>query len=457
MRPKIYGYWVLGMIIFSLPAIAFVVYRDLWINQKKNKYWIVWILVFLAYPIALFFLKVDIITLPFAFQLANFDINGAYTFATLSALFLILEFILFWMNRSQNKTMTLNRFAGLSVWKLSVIVVSVFCIFAILSSHYFRELTKNDCGFLTATKFTYYLVQLFIIYISYYIYYFIHHNILYNNVLKERGLVPYFLGLGLTIILVTPIHNLLISIFPLVHDLKLHPTALVDLFDDFNFGLAVLVLAISFPMIVIIEWYKQANILAELEQQKSKAELNLLRQQINPHFFFNTLNNLYSMSLNEDKETPETILQLSEMMRYVIYKGKEDKVKLKDEVQYMKDYINLQMIRIHKTVDLKIDFDLENDELEVSPLLFIIIIENAFKHGIEPAGHKSTLHINMKEKDEVIVFDCYNTKTEVDQEDVTGIGLSNLKKRLQIIYPNRHELFIDDNQDSYKATLKINL
>jgi len=457
VAPEIYILWVLGMVIFSIPALTFVVYRDSVAHKKDNRYWVYWGLIFLVYPIVLRLSKIDIISLPFSNSLAHLDIDGAYTFASLTILFLILEIILFWTNRAQKKTTPQYRFGGLSVWRLSLIVVTIFCLFSSFSSHYFREATQNDSGLLTTIKFIYYFIQLFIIYLSYYIYYYIHHKILYNIVLKERGLIPYFMGLGLTIILITPIHNLLISFFPLVQDLKLHPTALVGLFDDLNFGLSTMVLALSFPMIVIIEWYKQSNTVAELEQQKSKAELSLLRQQINPHFFFNTLNNLYSMSLTEDKQTPETILQLSEMMRYVIYKGKEEKVKLKDEVKYMKDYINLQMIRVHKTVDFKMEFDIENEELEVPPLLFIILIENAFKHGIEPAGHSSTLHISLNEKDNDLVFTCYNSKTETEHIQAAGIGLSNLKKRLNIIYPNRHELAIDDNQNFYKATLKINL
>jgi len=115
------------------------------------------------------------------------------------------------------------------------------------------------------------------------------------------------------------------------------------------------------------------------------------------------------------------------------------------------------MIRVHKTVDLKVDFDIENDELEISPLLFIIILENAFKHGVEPAGFDSTLHIHMNEKDGVIMFECFNSKPEDAQNEPTGIGISNLKKRLEIVYPDQHEISIEDTTDSYKATLKITL
>ncbi len=455
--PKIYGYWVLGLIIFSIPMLAFVVYRDIKSKWRGGKYWVLWSIIFLAYPLALFLFKTGIDTLPFGYRLANFDITGAYTFSSLSVLYVLLELVLFWTNRRPFKSVNLSNVRRLEVFKIAIVCVAIFCVFAMLSNNYFYEVTSGDSGILKIAKFFYYIIQLFIIYLSYYIYYYIHHNILYKNVLKEKGLISYIIGLGLTVILITPIHNLMISFFPVVQDLKLHPIALSDLFDDFNFGLTILALIISFPMIVIIEWYKQVNTLAELERQKSEAELNLLKQQINPHFFFNTLNNLYAMSLDQDKETPETILQLSEMMRYVIYKGKEEKVKLSEEVKYMKDYINLQMIRVHKSVDLKVDFDIENEDLEIAPLLFIILLENAFKHGIEPAAVDGTLYISLKENEGRVQFECYNSKPLEAQNGNVGIGLNNLKKRLQILYPDQHELTINDMENYYKATLILHI
>lgn len=228
-------------------------------------------------------------------------------------------------------------------------------------------------------------------------------------------------------------------------------------FDDFNFGLPILVLLGSFPLIVIIEWYQQANALAELEKQQAKTELNLLRQQINPHFFFNTLNNLYSMSLTNDKATPETIMQLSELMRYVIYKGKEEQVELREEVKYIKDYVNLQMIRVFKKVDLKLDFDIASEQVMVPPLLFIVLVENAIKHGIEPAGSESLLHITLRESAGVILFECINSIEIEPVSESKGIGLENLQKRLQILYPDTHVLALEKNDNTFRATLNITL
>ena len=239
---------------------------------------------------------------------------------------------------------------------------------------------------------------------------------------------------------------------------KLHTVGLVPyIYDDLNFSLPILVLLASFPLIVIIDWYKQANALSELEKENVKTELGLLRQQINPHFFFNTLNNLYSMSLTNEKETPDTILQLSELMRYVIYKGKEDTVRLSDEVQYIRDYIDLQMIRVHKKVDFKFDVAIENENYEVPPLLFIILVENAFKHGIEISGVESTLYISLIQEKEHLTFECINSKPVLEEVHVHGIGLANLKKRLQLLYPEKHELSLDDQETVYKAKLKITL
>ncbi|MEM9544322.1 MAG: sensor histidine kinase [Bacteroidota bacterium] len=456
-QPKFYYLWVLGLLIFSIPALLLALLRTTAFRAKSEYYWASWVMVFILFPLVLFYLRIDIVSLPFAYQLANVDIDGSYTFTALSVLFLLLELFLIWTGNGSATSVNLQFLSQLSIFKSIAIVVALACLFGCLSNNYYPEVTRADSGWVAFLKFIYYWIQLFIIYLSYYLYYYIHHKILYKGVLKQRGLIPYFLGLGLTIVTIVPIHNILISWFPVVHDLKLHPTAIVNLFDDLNFGLAIMALVLSFPLIVIIEWYRQSYALTKLEKEKSLAELNLLKQQINPHFFFNTLNNLYSMSLNEDKETPETILQLSELMRYVIYKGKEEKVRLKDEVKYMKDYIQLQMIRVHQNVNLKMDFKLDDEDLEVSPLLFVILLENAFKHGIEPAGDNSMLHISLKEQMRIIHFECLNSKPKDSSYKSGGIGLSNLKKRLEIVYPDRHALHIEEDACIYKATLKITL
>ena len=148
------------------------------------------------------------------------------------------------------------------------------------------------------------------------------------------------------------------------------------------------------PIILTVQWFKQSNEIADLEREKSATELNLLKQQINPDIFINTLNNLYALSLTKDEKTPEVILQLSELMRYVIKRGKEEVVPILEEIKYIEDYVWLQNIRLHKKLDFSFEKNIDDLSLKIPPLLFINLVENAFKHGIEPAEEDlSLIHI----------------------------------------------------------------
>jgi len=450
--------WILGLSLLSIPALTFVVIRDLSDSPSGYKYWLSWLIVFVLYPGFLFLTQFGIKDVPFLNYLLWEFAEGEIEFSVLSVLYVILELLLYFVSRGDRTNRSFSWIRGVSVFRLTVIVAGLFVIFIITLSNYFTEYVDNKSWFFTISYFIWCAIQLFIIYISYYIYYYIHHHILYDGVLKKRGFIEYLLGLVLVILILTPVQNYVISFFPVVTELRLHSMGLdTKVFSSFNYGLSILVLILTFPLIVIIEWYKQVNSLNELEKQKSKSELELLKQQINPHFFFNTLNNLYAMSLTQDKETPDTILQLSELMRYVIYKGKEEKVKLIDEIKYIKDYVDLQLIRLHKKVDYRFEEHIENESVAIPPLLFIILVENAFKHGIEPAEYNGFLHMEIVQKEHQLTFVCHNSKEENDSDERSGIGISNLKKRLDIMYPDQYTLDLLEEHTDFRATLNITL
>ena len=236
----------------------------------------------------------------------------------------------------------------------------------------------------------------------------------------------------------------------------LTPSENQHIFAIENGGFAIGVIALSIPVILVIQWFNQNSEINVLEREKAQTELNLLKQQINPHFFFNTLNNLYALSLAKSDATPEVVLQLSELMRYVIYKGKNNRVAISEEVKYLEDYIQLQQIRLNKTLDLSFEKKISNQNLMIPPLLLIILIENAFKHGIEPAENASFLHIELTSDQQFIIFECVNSYEPV-LESSEGIGLSNLKRRLELTYPNQYQLDIDQTKDTFKARLKIEI
>ncbi|MCG2461057.1 histidine kinase [Flavobacteriaceae bacterium F89] len=210
------------------------------------------------------------------------------------------------------------------------------------------------------------------------------------------------------------------------------------------------------PVLILIWIFEQWKWVQNLKAEKSKAELSLLRTQINPHFFFNTLNNLYALAVKNSKEAPGVILKLSDMMRYTIYEGEKETVKLSDEIEYLNNYIELHKIRYKKSVEIIFKYDIDTD-LVVAPLLFIILLENAFKHGVETLTENAYIHMEIYQENNLIQFKIENNFDPKEIAKSNGIGLQNLKRRLSLLYNQEHELIVEKTDDTYKAILKISI
>lgn len=215
-------------------------------------------------------------------------------------------------------------------------------------------------------------------------------------------------------------------------------------------------LLIPLPCFATLWAYEQWRWLKTLQADKGKAELALLKSQINPHFFFNTLNNLYGLVVEQSEQAPEVILKLSDMMRYTIYEGKEDLVLLKDEINYLENYIELHKIRYQKKVEISFTHQVTKD-LKVAPLLFIILLENAFKHGVEKMRKQAFIHLRMQAQGKQVFFTIENSYNKPASSHQKGIGLENLKKRLDHLYPNQYELITEKKESIYKVQLNLNL
>ena len=177
--------------------------------------------------------------------------------------------------------------------------------------------------------------------------------------------------------------------------------------------------------ITIAYWiFKQIKSIFKLRNEKEKTELLHLKSQVNPHFFFNTLNNLYGMMEKNSKER-EMVLKLSDMMRYSIYEGEKDWVTLKNELDYLQNYIELQEIRYHKKSDVQFNHTIENPDAKVMPLLFIILLENAFKHGLENLEKDAFIHIDFMESNNEVQFVIENNFELQQINNEAGIGLKN--------------------------------
>jgi sensor histidine kinase YesM len=210
-------------------------------------------------------------------------------------------------------------------------------------------------------------------------------------------------------------------------------------------------------------WFKvaeQERRIRRLEKEKLKAELEALKSQINPHFLFNSLNNIYALALDEDKKTPAVILGLSKCLRYMLYECGEEKVLLKKEINYIKDYIDLQKLRLEHPASINFEIQGKIENQKIAPLLFTPIIENGFKHGVKGDTENAYLNILLKVEDQQLILHTENNKgqaTEVENSKHKGLGLSNLKQQLDLLYPNKHQLNIQENEQLFSLDLKIDL
>lgn len=209
---------------------------------------------------------------------------------------------------------------------------------------------------------------------------------------------------------------------------------------------------------ILFSWafnhFKKIN---DLKNEKTTAELILLKEQINPHFFFNSLNSLYSLIKKDPDAAQNYVLKLSDMIRFTVYEGKKDTVSLKDEITYLKNYIDLNISRYHKEIDIQFNQHIENNSLQVAPLLFIILLENAFKHGVEKLTNEAFVHINFSQSENEIYFEIKNNFDEEIENSVPGIGIENLKNRLNLIYKDNYTFNTSKDKNVYCASVKINL
>lgn len=228
--------------------------------------------------------------------------------------------------------------------------------------------------------------------------------------------------------------------------------------ENYPASIALIVLLYYAVLLVLgIFWFtKQVIFFFKLRNEMAKAELQHLKSQVNPHFFFNTLNNLYGLVEKDPKKAQNLILKLSDLMRYSIYEGEKDIVTLEDESDYLKNYVDLHKMRYHKEVDVVFNCQIEK-KCKVMPLLFIILLENAFKHGVERLRDNAYVNVSLVTFEDKILFTVENNFDDSDNNNrERGIGLKNLKRRLELVYPNKHKLLFSTIDNVYKVQLSLN-
>ncbi len=207
----------------------------------------------------------------------------------------------------------------------------------------------------------------------------------------------------------------------------------------------------------VLETAKQ---LESLKREQAETELNALKANINPHFLFNNLNSLYALSRKNAKETPEYILKLSELMRYMIYETKDQMVSLEKEINYISNYLDLQKLRCHSDTNIHYSIDGEIGSQEIVPFLLIPFIENSFKHGGVNQSNSNLIDLKICIEEEnlsMILINSTAPKESIEIGKEGGFGIENVKKRLNSHYPDRHELTLALRQDQFKVKLKLKL
>ena len=220
------------------------------------------------------------------------------------------------------------------------------------------------------------------------------------------------------------------------------------------------------PAMILLAWetqvhsIKERKRIQELENEKLSTELKYLKAQLNPHFLFNTLNNLYAEVITNSERAPKMILQLSSILDYVLYKSQEKTVPLKDEIEVINDFLALEKIRYGDRLELHIDVAEQSSAL-VSPLLFLSLVENAFKHGVRKGIELAIVRIAIKEKEDQVYCMVWNSKSQyqnVERDEYRkGLGLSNIKRQLNITYPDLHVIEIVDKEDEFCVEVKIKI
>jgi two-component system LytT family sensor kinase len=224
-----------------------------------------------------------------------------------------------------------------------------------------------------------------------------------------------------------------------------------------HFGYTILVLLAATSLYILKLLFKNQHNLFVLTNEKLKMELSHLKAQVQPHFFFNTLNNMYALSVQGSLKTPDMIADLSAIMRYVLYNTEREKVSLQQEVDFIKSYIDLENLRHNNndSIEFSVQGDISNTKIE--PLIFLPLIENTFKHSLQKDIADKWVKLILTVDDDELVFQTSNPKFKPEpvNENEGGIGLKNVHKRLQLLYPQKHNINIHDESDIFTVTLAI--
>lgn len=285
------------------------------------------------------------------------------------------------------------------------------------------------------------------------IFFYLHHYILFDKLIVPRKFTTYLFTVLGGFVLCFAANAIFKECISPQGPMPYHPFAFREFVKTGTWF--TLILLISMALKLLEQWRQAEARAKEIETEQLRTELSFLHAQVNPHFLFNSLNTIYSLSLKKADAAPEAVLKLSELLRYVIDESKNEKVPLEQEINYIHNYIELQKLR--STSSLVVNYYQQGDvsSASIAPLLLLPFIENAFKYGISNS-EPSPIDITVRTTANQLGFTVVNKKLNMGIKPSTGIGIHNVQRRLNLLYPGKHELEIKDTPEEYIVKLKIN-
>jgi Histidine kinase len=281
---------------------------------------------------------------------------------------------------------------------------------------------------------------------------------LIRRIMHQQGIVPFGFAVIILLAIATPIVAGAILLLPInITEWTLLPSENHNPFDPINYRFTFWLTAVLLPLILVIERLLAERGEASERHEAVRAEMHLLQQQINPHFLFNTLNTLYSLCLRDRAESAEAVVKLSDLLRYVVYQGQTERASLDDEIDYLKNYLDLQMLRFGHRCQLDCVWPENAASYTLPPLLLIMLVENVFKHGVEPIEGTCDVRICLIITDKRLQFECLNPVSSSIGAVKSGLGLANLRRRLELIYRANFLLEYGPVGNSWRSRLELDL
>jgi Histidine kinase len=304
-----------------------------------------------------------------------------------------------------------------------------------------------------------YLAQFSVLAATLYAWYLICRYVLVRKVLRRDGIIPFAYWVVAFVALATPLAGGIGLLMPLnIPEWTVIPSENHNPFDWDNFRFAIWLTVIILPLVLTVERLLAEQAESSNRHERVRAELYMLQQQVNPHFLFNTLNTLYALCLKDRAESAAAVIKLSDLLRHAVYSGQAPLTSLENEIAYLRNYLDLQMLRFGHRCSLSADWpEAGTTGLALPPMLLIMLIENAFKHGVEPVEGACEVRIALSVQGRRMRFDCDNSVPGEGLPAHPGLGLANLRRRLELLFGQNFRLDIDDTGRLWRVRLELEL